>query len=125
MCLDVLKFFVTKSSIHAVVARPPQNATTGKSILSHCSSFSYPPQVRLDEGGRATVSELVELEEKVAQMEAERLALLSSISDELDEAVQGLLRNGEDNFQVLWDILPFFFPGGCVPSIHPSIHPLA
>ncbi|XP_019713591.1 centrosomal protein of 128 kDa isoform X2 [Hippocampus comes] len=56
-------------------------------------------EVRLDEGGRATVTELVKLEEKVAQMEAERVALLSSISDELDEAVQGLLRNGEDNFQ--------------------------
>ncbi|XP_051908249.1 centrosomal protein of 128 kDa-like isoform X2 [Hippocampus zosterae] len=57
-------------------------------------------EVRLDEeGGRATVSELAKLEEKVAQMEAERVALLSSISDELDEAVQGLLRNGEDNFQ--------------------------
>ncbi|XP_037100784.1 centrosomal protein of 128 kDa-like isoform X1 [Syngnathus acus] len=43
-----------------------------------------------------TVSELVRQEGKVAQMETEHEAILSSISDELDRALQGLPRN---NFQ--------------------------
>ncbi|XP_061559944.1 centrosomal protein of 128 kDa-like isoform X2 [Phycodurus eques] len=55
-------------------------------------------EVRSD-GGHATVAELVILEEKVAEMEAEHGTLLSSISEELDAALQGLPRNGEDNFQ--------------------------
>ncbi|XP_054618195.1 centrosomal protein of 128 kDa-like isoform X2 [Dunckerocampus dactyliophorus] len=56
-------------------------------------------EVRSNEGRRASVSELVKLEEKVAQMEAEHAAALSSIGDELDVALHGLDRNGEDNFQ--------------------------
>ncbi|XP_077366285.1 centrosomal protein of 128 kDa isoform X2 [Festucalex cinctus] len=56
-------------------------------------------EVRSDEGRHATVSELVKVEEKMAQMEAENGAILSAISDELDGALQGLPRNGEDNFQ--------------------------
>ncbi|XP_077409259.1 centrosomal protein of 128 kDa isoform X2 [Vanacampus margaritifer] len=53
-------------------------------------------EVRSDEGRHATVLELVKVEEKMAEMEAEHGALLSSINDELDGA---LPRNGEDNFQ--------------------------
>ncbi|XP_061667427.1 centrosomal protein of 128 kDa-like isoform X2 [Syngnathoides biaculeatus] len=50
-------------------------------------------EVRSDERGH------VQLEEKVAQMEVEHGTLLSSISDELDAALQGLPDNGDDRFQ--------------------------
>ncbi|XP_061742859.1 centrosomal protein of 128 kDa-like isoform X2 [Nerophis ophidion] len=52
-----------------------------------------------NEGRRVSVSELVRLEEKLAQMEAEHEATLSTIGDELDVALHGLGRNSEDNLQ--------------------------
>nr|XP_057944012.1 centrosomal protein of 128 kDa-like isoform X2 [Doryrhamphus excisus] len=56
-------------------------------------------EVRMNEGRRVSVSELVKLEEKVAQMEAEHEEALSSIGDELDVALHGIASNGEDDFQ--------------------------
>ncbi|XP_061843028.1 centrosomal protein of 128 kDa-like isoform X2 [Nerophis lumbriciformis] len=52
-----------------------------------------------NEGRRVSVSELVRLEEKLAQMEAEHEATLSTVGDELDVALHGLGRNSEDNLQ--------------------------
>ncbi|XP_061890372.1 centrosomal protein of 128 kDa-like isoform X2 [Entelurus aequoreus] len=52
-----------------------------------------------NEGRRVSVSELVRLEEKLAQMEAEHEATLSTVGDELDVVLHGLCRNSEDNLQ--------------------------
>ncbi|XP_057679140.1 centrosomal protein of 128 kDa-like isoform X2 [Corythoichthys intestinalis] len=56
-------------------------------------------EIRSDERGHATVSELVKLEEKMSQMETKHGVLLSTISDELDVALQDLPRNGDNNYQ--------------------------
>lgn len=49
---------------------------------------------------RASESELVKLEQKVSQMDAERKAVLTSLGEELDAACRSLARNGEDKLQV-------------------------
>ncbi|XP_032398417.1 centrosomal protein of 128 kDa isoform X2 [Etheostoma spectabile] len=58
-------------------------------------------KVRLVERRRASESELVKLEEKVLEMEAEQEAVLTSIGEELDAACRSLARNGEDKLQAI------------------------
>ncbi|XP_077443982.1 centrosomal protein of 128 kDa isoform X2 [Stigmatopora argus] len=55
--------------------------------------------IRSDVRGHATVTELIKLEQKVAQMETEHGLLLSTISEELDVTLQGLPRNGDNKYQ--------------------------
>ncbi|KAM6992621.1 centrosomal protein of 128 kDa isoform 2-T2 [Tautogolabrus adspersus] len=58
-------------------------------------------KVRSGERRRASESELVKLEEKVLQLEAEREAVLTSLGMELDTACRNLARNGEDKLQAI------------------------
>ncbi|XP_077568357.1 centrosomal protein of 128 kDa isoform X2 [Stigmatopora nigra] len=56
-------------------------------------------EIRSDVRGHATVTELIKLEQKVAQMETEHGLLLSTISEELDVTLQGFPRNGDNKYQ--------------------------
>ncbi|KAM7368186.1 hypothetical protein PAMP_014432 [Pampus punctatissimus] len=56
---------------------------------------------RSGERRRASESELIKLEEKVLQMEAEQEAVLTSMGEELDTACRSLARNGEDKLQAI------------------------
>ncbi|XP_029133075.2 centrosomal protein of 128 kDa isoform X1 [Labrus bergylta] len=58
-------------------------------------------KVRSGERRRASESELVKVEEKVLQLEAEREAVLTSLGMELDTACRNLARNGEDKLQAI------------------------
>ncbi|XP_051792519.1 centrosomal protein of 128 kDa isoform X2 [Acanthochromis polyacanthus] len=58
-------------------------------------------KVRSGERRRASESELVKLEQKVLQMEAEQEAVLTSMGEELDAACHSLARNGEDKLQAI------------------------
>uniref|UniRef100_A0A3B4ZPF4 Centrosomal protein 128 n=1 Tax=Stegastes partitus TaxID=144197 RepID=A0A3B4ZPF4_9TELE len=58
-------------------------------------------KVRSGERRRASESELVKLEQKLLQMEAEQETVLTSMGDELDAACRSLARNGEDKLQAI------------------------
>ncbi|KAM9354773.1 centrosomal protein of 128 kDa [Pholidichthys leucotaenia] len=58
-------------------------------------------KVRSGEWRRASESELVRLEQKVLEMEAEQEAVLTSLGEELDATCRSLARNGEDKLQAI------------------------
>ncbi|XP_029983691.1 centrosomal protein of 128 kDa [Sphaeramia orbicularis] len=58
-------------------------------------------KVRLSERRHVSESQLIKLEEKVLQMEAEQEAVLTSMGEELDAACRGLAPNGEDKLQAI------------------------
>ncbi|XP_037541024.1 centrosomal protein of 128 kDa [Nematolebias whitei] len=58
-------------------------------------------KTRSSELRRASESEIVRLDQKVLQLEAEQETILSSLGKELDSACRSLARNGEDKLQAI------------------------
>lgn len=79
-----------------------------------CSPCCCCRQTRSSELRRASESEIVRLDQKVLQLEAEQETILSSLGKELDSACRSLARNGEDKLQVFLLLLVFYFPQCCL-----------
>lgn len=62
-----------------------------------------PPQIRVAERRRTSDSELVRLEEKVLQMEAEQEAVFTFVGEELDAACRSLEGGSYNKLEVSYE----------------------
>uniref|UniRef100_A0A672ZBT0 Centrosomal protein 128 n=1 Tax=Sphaeramia orbicularis TaxID=375764 RepID=A0A672ZBT0_9TELE len=83
----------TKDEAHTLLQRKYQLLKQELDDKVSLSAFA------LFERRHVSESQLIKLEEKVLQMEAEQEAVLTSMGEELDAACRGLAPNGEDKLQ--------------------------